>query len=94
VFGGDAVTAVNVGTYPITASGLTSDLGYTVNDFSGQLTITPQDVTLQAVTVDNKTYDGTTQATIASSTLTGTVGSETLNVTGTAHFIDANVGKS
>jgi autotransporter-associated beta strand protein len=93
-FSGDAVTAVNVGTYSITASGLTSDLGYIVNDLSGQLTITPQDVTLQAVTVDNKSYDGTTQATIASSTLTGTVGSETLNVTGTANFIDANVGNA
>jgi autotransporter-associated beta strand protein len=92
VLSGDALTAVNAGTYSVTASGLTSDLGYLVNDLSGQLTITPKDVSLQGITANNKTYDGTTQATIASATLSGTVDPETLNVTGTANFIDANVG--
>jgi len=54
-----------------------------------RLTVTP------AVTVNNKPYDGTTTATIATRTLTGVLSADTSNVSltgNTATFSDANVG--
>jgi hypothetical protein len=44
-------------------------------------------------TANNKVYDGTTAATIATRTVTGTIGTDNLSLTsGTATFADKNVG--
>src|SRR5213078_2994358 len=58
---------------------------------------TAADITAAAltgsVTAGNKTYDGTTAATIATRTLSGVVGSENVNlVGGTATFANKTVG--
>ncbi|MFN8454654.1 MAG: YDG domain-containing protein [Anaerolineae bacterium] len=46
-----------------------------------------------SITVDNKVYDGTTAATIASRTLIGVIGGDTVSyIGGTATFADKNVG--
>jgi hypothetical protein len=55
--------------------------------------ITPKAVTLTGLAAANKTYDGTTAATLSGGTLTGLVGSETLDLSGmTGTFADKNAG--
>ncbi len=56
------------------------------------LTVTPATVTA-GVTASDKTYDGTTAATITGRSLTGVFASDAVNLTGgTAAFVDKNVG--
>jgi hypothetical protein len=61
---------------------------------SGALTttanISKKDVTLVSIAAANKTYDGSSSATITSGAITGTVGSESLSVSGTGAFSDKN----
>ena len=54
--------------------------------------ITPKNVALTAVTADNKTYNATNAANISAGTITGTVGSEALLISGSGTFSDANAG--
>jgi hypothetical protein len=55
--------------------------------------ITPQPLTLTGTTVADKTYDGTTSATVTNTgTLNGLVAGETLDVTATGTFNNASVG--
>ncbi|MTW13920.1 filamentous hemagglutinin N-terminal domain-containing protein [Pseudoduganella eburnea] len=55
--------------------------------------ITPKALTLTGLTASNKTYDGTTGATLNGGTLSGLVGAETLNLSGlTGAFVDKNAG--
>src|SRR6185503_10817154 len=52
-----------------------------------------QKVVTGSITANNKTYDGSTAATIATRTLSGVVGSDAVSLTGgTATFADKNVG--
>jgi hypothetical protein len=64
-----------------------------VSNSSTRMTVTPAPLTA-VVTVNNKVYDGTTAAIIASETFTGTIyGSDVVTVTGgTATFATANAG--
>jgi filamentous hemagglutinin family protein len=54
--------------------------------------ITARPVTLSGQTVTSRTYDGTTAATLAGGSLSGLIGSQTLNVATGANYADANAG--
>ena len=66
--------------------------------FDGQSTavaaITPKALTVSGITADNKTYDGTTAATVgsANATLAGLVAGDTVTVAATGVFADRNAG--
>jgi hypothetical protein len=68
-FGGSAQSQRNVGNYIITASGLTSAIGYNVVYSNSSLVITPKLVTLSIGSV-SKTYDSTTNYNVTSVNLT------------------------
>ena len=61
-----------------------------------EFTISPRSVTVSGITADGKTYDGKTTATLKYDgvTFTGKLGSDSLTVTGTGEFTDANVGEN
>ncbi|ALK89383.1 YDG domain-containing protein [Limnohabitans sp. 63ED37-2] len=93
----------NVGTGKAVAiSGITigdaDAANYTLQNSSASASanISKKDVTLDALTATNKTYDGSTTASITAGTLGGTVGNETLSVTGSGSFDtkDAGTGKT
>ncbi|XME02180.1 YDG domain-containing protein [Lachnospiraceae bacterium C1.1] len=57
--------------------------------------ITPREVTVDGITVSNKTFDGTTAATVdcSSATFTGVIDGDTVTINGVnGSFADANVG--
>jgi len=54
--------------------------------------ITPRALTLGAVAIDSREYDGTRTATISGIEYDGLVGNETLGYSATAQFADKNVG--
>src|SRR6185503_11746776 len=97
----DSATATfadtNVGTAKaVTVSGLSlggADAGnYALVQPSTTADITAATVTA-SVTVDNKIYDGTTAATIATRTISGVIGDDNVSLNGgTATFADENVG--
>jgi hypothetical protein len=91
----DATTmsSVSGGPYLIqVAIGTLSATNYSFSVSNAGLTITPLALT-GAVTVNNKSYDGTATATIASRTLTGVLGSDVVSLSGgTALFSDKDVG--
>ncbi len=73
----------------------TNTCGGTQTATSNVATLTVNKATVTpTITVNNKTYDGTTSATIATRSLTGIVGSDDVNLgsSGTAAFVDKNVG--
>ena len=87
----------NVGTAKTVA--LTSSYGgvdvgnYAITDqASTTANVSPKQLALNAVKADNKTYDGTTSATLTLGQLVGLVGSEDLALSGVGNFADANVG--
>jgi LPXTG-site transpeptidase (sortase) family protein len=84
-------------TTPPTEAGSYAVVG-TINDpnytgvANGTLVIEPATVN-PVITVNNKVYDGTAAATIASRNLNGVIGSDDVSLTGgTANFADPNVG--
>ena len=86
--------AVNVGSY---SPDLWSDQqGYRITYVGGTLTITPKALTLSGLSADNKVYDGTAAATVASfGSLSGIVSGDMVSVDGSgssASFADANAG--
>jgi hypothetical protein len=87
-----ATTVSGVGSYPITASGA-SAANYSISYAGGTLSITPAPLT-PVVTVNDKVYDTTTGATIATRALSGTIiGTDNVQLSGgTAAFCDPNVG--
>ncbi len=88
----------NVGTWTVTATGLTLSGAAAGNYQLSSTTATDTaDITAAvltpSITANNKPYDGTTAATIATRTLTGVLGTEDVTLTGgTANFADPNVG--
>jgi len=64
-----------------------------VNSNAATLTVNPKTLT-PTVTVNNKVYDGTTAATVATRSLAGVVGTDdaTLGTSGTAAFVNATAG--
>ncbi len=89
---GKAVSITGIGLSDGGNGGLASN--YTINPTAAAVgNITPRLLSLNAV-VDDKVYDGTTNATLQSFGLGGFVGSETVTgvYTGTASFADRHVG--
>jgi len=86
--------AKNVGTYTIYAT-VTKE-GYNTWSKSAVLKINPKNLTVSGITVENKTYDGTTNATVKGGSLSGKVAGDDVDAifptTGT--FANANVGKN
>ena len=58
-----ATAASSVGTYPISAGGA-ADPDYSISYVGSTLTVNPADVTVSGLVAENKTYDGTTAATL------------------------------
>ncbi len=101
-YDGSTTAPKDVGTYLITidvgapnVSGNESDYYAPISGLElGELTITPATVTL-TITADSKTYDGTTAINVTSTSLTGVLGSDSVDADKTnAHysFEDANAG--
>ena len=99
--GGPGTSATNVGAYNITASGIAP--AQTLNQYStvgvnytpGAVLINPAKVTVGNITANNKTYTGTTTATLSNNgTLTGLQNGQTLtlNAPTSVNFTDPNVG--
>src|SRR5207245_60496 len=92
-----AFANANVGTAkPVTMSGLTLG-GTAAGNYSLTQPATTADITAAtltaSITAGNKTYDGTTAATITSRTLSGVIGSDDINlIGGTATFANKNAG--
>ena len=85
-----ATTPDNVGTYALIGSGLTPQAGYTIvydTTASESLSVVPRAVTLAA----SKVYDGTVAFTGGQITVGGTVGGQTLTVTGSVNARSADV---
>jgi hypothetical protein len=86
------VAGTNVGTYAITQGSVTGGSNYTITYVGANLTITAKALT-GSFTANNKVYDGTTAATVATRSLTGVVAGDTVTLTGgTATFDSATVG--
>ncbi|MDK9726386.1 MAG: YDG domain-containing protein [Sterolibacteriaceae bacterium MAG5] len=85
-FGGNAQGAINAGSYALAPSGLTSG-NYSLTYVNGALTIGKKTVTATP-TAANKSYDGTTAATITGYGFAGLVGTETLGGTETSATFD------
>jgi len=90
----------NVGTgKAVTVSGVSltgSDAGnYTVSSTTttGSADITPKILTVDGVTVLDKTFDGTLSAQVAGIALGGIVGGDTVSAAGSGLFADLSVGK-
>ncbi|MGJ0372452.1 YDG domain-containing protein [Aliarcobacter cryaerophilus] len=78
VYSGTSQGAKDTGNYIISGSGLTSN-NYNISFVNGKLTINKKDLTISNITANNKTYDGTTTATLSNiGTLDGLVTGEDL----------------
>ncbi|MCT7468337.1 GLUG motif-containing protein [Aliarcobacter cryaerophilus] len=74
---GDTASGKNAGTYNTNLSG--TDTNYNLIFVNGKLTINKKDLTISNITANNKTYDGTTTATLSNiGTLDGLVTGENL----------------
>jgi filamentous hemagglutinin family protein len=84
---------LKAGTYGVADSGLTG-LGYSVTVTNATVTVNPLALTLSGFSAANKTYDGTTAATITSAgTLSGVLTNDVVTLShGGAAFSDRNVG--
>ena len=86
-------TGRNAGTYTSNLSATGSDAGnYNVTVTNKDLIIAKKDITLSGITANNKTYDGTSNASISNITLSGFVGSESLGASATGSFDSKNAG--
>lgn len=85
----------DVGSYTITPSGL-SNSNYDISFVAGTLTVNPKEVTVTSgITASDKTYDGTTDATLdgSSAVIEGKINNDELTVlAGAGTFADKNVG--
>ena len=86
---------VTVGNYNITVhytlTGADADKYYAAPQ-TRPTKIKPKRLTISGTTVANKTYDGTTDATITAGTLDGLVGSDTVELAASGSFPSAEVG--
>lgn len=78
-------------TVTYTLSGADADKYYAANQ-TRPTKIKPKRLTISGTTVADKIYDGTTDATITAGTLSGLVGSDTVNLTASGSFPSAGVG--
>ncbi len=78
VYSGTSQGAKDAGNYIISGSGLTSN-DYNISFVNGKLTINKKGLTISNITANNKTYDGTTTATLSNiGTLVGLATGEDL----------------
>ncbi|MBO5959518.1 MAG: hypothetical protein J6Q65_05300, partial [Lentisphaeria bacterium] len=91
---GDGVTFKNAGDYTASAEGSAADSNYAYAASTKSLTIDKAVVTVNGITAANKIYDGSTTATLnfSGATFGGIVDGDTLTVTATGAFADANAG--
>jgi filamentous hemagglutinin family protein len=107
LFAGDVVNVAATGSFVDKNAGIGknvsissgysgADVGnYSITDqLSTNATITAAPLTISGLTAQNKTYDGTTTATIntGSAVRTGLIGSDVVTITATGSFADKNVG--
>ncbi len=86
-----AVTVVGVGSTTVSAAFEGNDW-IKPGSVSYTLTVNAKAVTVSGFTASNKTYDGTTSATLSGGTVTGLVGNDVVTASATGAFADANVG--
>ncbi|MBB5369149.1 MULTISPECIES: YDG domain-containing protein [unclassified Janthinobacterium] len=91
---GAAGSAINAGTYAITAGGLYSGQhGYVISNNAATLTIAQLGVSLSGATVINRAYDGTTNASLSGGSLSGVLAQDLGNVQfNTGVFASQNAG--
>ncbi|MGJ7526695.1 YDG domain-containing protein [Variovorax sp. GB1P17] len=83
----------NVGSYSIGIGGLySSQLGYDLSFAAGTATITAATLTVNGTTAGNKTYDGTTAATVGGGSLGGLVAGDNVTLSQSGTFSDKNAG--
>ncbi|MBV5339678.1 MAG: filamentous hemagglutinin N-terminal domain-containing protein, partial [Deltaproteobacteria bacterium] len=87
-------TGSNVGSYAINQDTLSLGANYTLSYVSANLGITQKPLTVTGSTASNKTYDGTTAATITGETLSGVLLNDVVTVSGGGSFADKNVANS
>ena len=86
-----AVTVVGVGSTTVSAAFEGNDW-IKPDSVSYTLTVNAKAVTVSGFTASNKTYDGTTSATLSGGTVTGLVGNDVVTASAMGAFADANVG--
>ena len=87
-----STSSKNVGSYAVSTSGLYSgQQGYDISYADGTATITAATLTVSGSTAANKTYDGTTAATLSGS-LTGLISGDTVALSQSGTFSDKNAG--
>lgn len=88
----------DAGTYYLVASILESNNTSGSSTTSGAITISPAAISIESATVEDKTYDGNTTATVGTVTFSGLVNNESLTLgtgyTATAAFDNADAGDS
>jgi len=107
VIAGDAVTLVNPNTGVFASKNVGTNIAVTASDSlsgadAGNYTlvqpalaanITPATLTLSGTQIaNNKTYDGTTAATLSGGTLSGVIGNDSVTLIGSGSFATKNVG--
>ncbi|QBZ98791.1 hemoblobin-interacting domain-containing protein [Flavobacterium sangjuense] len=88
---GNTVTIVAPGSTNITASQAGNGSWAAATPVVQALTVNTKTLTVSPATANNKTYDGTTTATITG-TLVGIINADVVTLTGTGTFASANVG--
>ena len=83
----------NAGDYTVKVT-KAAGTNYAEASATADFTISPKTVTVSGITANNKTYDGSTDATLVctNTVFTGKLESDTLSVTATGTFEDKNVG--
>ena len=90
---GNTVTIVGAGATTITAKQVGNLFYGVATEVAQLLTITPSTLTITGVTATNKSYDGTTAATLSGGVLNGVLNSDDVTiVAGAGTFVDPNVG--
>lgn len=90
---GNVVHVNAPGTVTITASQVGDGTYNPAPDVDQSLQVNAKSLTVTGASVDTKTYDGNTNATISGATLVGVVGGDDVSINGTAGtFADANAG--
>ncbi|WP_411877755.1 GLUG motif-containing protein [Polaromonas sp. YR568] len=86
-----STSSKNVGSYSIGISGLYSrQQGYDLSFAAGTVTVTAATLTVSGTAASNKTYDGTTAATLSGSSLSGLVSGDTVSLGQSGTFSDKN----
>ncbi|WP_411877753.1 YDG domain-containing protein [Polaromonas sp. YR568] len=86
-----STSSKNVGSYAVSTSGLYSgQRGYDISYVGGTADITAATLTVSGGSAANKTYDGTTAATVSGGSLSGLVSGDTVALSQSGSFSDKN----